>query len=176
MKTKSTDLRETHWNKALNTSRHGWVDSMLACLVGGLRSLVQISLLPKLAIHHCLPSTACMRDVQKWVYCTHSYTVYTLLVEKADVAPNMTLMFTVYKQVWVLAREPPSWGGSHKVQNRGNQWPHKMDLGPAKENIKKALNSERHSIFQASVPFFYPCFFQPLVSTNLQTKIHLKTT
>ena len=28
------------------------------------------------------------------------------------------------------------WGWSHEVQNRGSQWPHKMDLGPTKIFLK----------------------------------------
>lgn len=37
------------------------------------------------------------------------------------------------KHVRVQVREPPwLWGGSHEVQNRGNQWPHKTDLGSTK--------------------------------------------
>ena len=62
-----------------------------------------------------------------------------LLVEKAGVAPDVTRRFTMHKQVSVLARDPPwlwnPWGESQEVQNRGNQWPHIMDLGPTK--IKK---------------------------------------
>ena len=35
------------------------------------------------------------------------------------------------------------WGGSHEVQNRGNQWAHKMDLGPTK------ILKKRSKVFQA---------------------------
>ena len=69
--------------------------------------------------------------------CIHAYKVYTSIGGKAGVAPDMTLRFTACKQVSVQAREPPwhwnPWGGSHEVQNRGNQQPHKMDLGPTKK-------------------------------------------
>ena len=64
-----------------------------------------------------------------------------LLVEKTGVAPDLTLRFTAHKQISVQARETPwLWnpcGGPHKVQNRGNHWPHKMDFGPKK--LKKKL-------------------------------------
>ena len=59
-------------------------------------NLMMIKLLPKVSIHHCLPSAACMSDIWKVGAC---------------------------KQVIVQAREPPwLWtpgGGSHEVQNRG---------------------------------------------------------
>ena len=62
------------------------------------------------------------------------------LVKKAGVPPDVTLRFTVGKQVGIQARESPwlwnPWGGWHIVQNWGNHWPHKMDLGPTK-NFKK---------------------------------------
>ena len=74
--------------------------------------------------------------------CIHVYTVYTPIVEKAGVAPDVTLGFTACKQVSVQVREPPwlwnPWGGSHEVQN---QWLHKMDLGPTKIFKKKPKNS-----------------------------------
>ena len=121
----------------------------------------QISLLPKASIHCCLPSTACMRDVQKeGLLYTCLYSVHPLLVEKAGVAPDMTLRFTTGKQESVEAREPSwlwnPWGGSHNIQNRGNQWPHKMELGPTK--IKKCIYfylylNEVHSY----VPLFKFC-------------------
>ena len=46
------------------------------------------------------------------------------------------------KKEWVQARHPlwiwNPWGRTHEVQNRSNQWLHKMDLGPDKKfNIKK---------------------------------------
>ena len=34
----------------------------------------------------------------------------------------------MHDQVSVQAKEPQ--GGSHEIQNRGSQWPHKVDLGP----------------------------------------------
>ena len=59
-----------------------------------------------------------------------------LLVEKAGVAPDVAFRFTACKQVRVQVREPPwlwnPYGGLNKVQNRSNQWPHKMNLGPTK--------------------------------------------
>ena len=60
-----------------------------------------------LSVHSCLPSAACMKYVQKvgllytLVQCT------PLLVEKACVAPDVTLRFTTNKQVSVQVREPP---------------------------------------------------------------------
>ena len=96
---------------------------------------------------HCCPklvsTVACLHEgclegrpaVYTLIQCT------PLLVEKADVSPDMTLRFTTCNQVSVQARESPwlwnPWGGSHEVQNRGNQWHHKMDLGPTKKFLKK---------------------------------------
>ena len=85
--------------------------------------------------HSCLPSTACMRDAQE---ASQVLQFTLLLVEKAGVAPDVTLRFTACKQVRVQVREP-LWlwnpcGGPHKVQNRSNQWPHKMNLGPTKNS------------------------------------------
>ena len=72
---------------------------------------------------------------RRQAYCVHTCTVYTLLVDKAAVAPDVTLRFTVCKQVRVQVREPPwPWGGSYKVQNRSNQWPHKMNLDLTKNS------------------------------------------
>ena len=47
----------------------------------------QISLLPKLVIHCCLPSTTCMRDVWKAILL---YTCLHLMVEMAGVVPDVT--------------------------------------------------------------------------------------
>ena len=41
------------------------------------------------------------------LFYSNAYTVYTLLVEKAGVAPDVILKFTACKQVRVQAREPP---------------------------------------------------------------------
>ena len=117
----------------------GQVDSTFACQAASLRSLDQILLLPKLgytiAALYCLHE-GCLEGRPAGytlIQCT------ALSVEKAGVAPDITLRFTTRKQISVQAREPPwlwnPWVGSHKVQNGGNQWPHKMDLGPTK--IKK---------------------------------------
>ena len=66
-----------------------------------------------------------MRDVQK-----------DACREKESVAPVVALRFTAHKQESVQVGEPPwfqnLWRGQHEVQNRGNQWPHKIDLGPTK--------------------------------------------
>ena len=77
-----------------------------------------------------------------------SHAVYTLiqctptLVEKAGVAPVVTFRITARKQERMQARYPlwiwNPWGRTHKVQNRSNQWLHKMDLGP--NTIKKKKN------------------------------------
>ena len=71
----------------------------------------------------------------------HTYTVCTpLLVEKAGVTPDVTFGITACKQESMQARDPlwiwNPWGRTHKVQNRSNQWLHKMGLGPTK-NLKK---------------------------------------
>ena len=83
-----------------------------------------------------------MRDVQK------AGLLYTSLYSvggKAGVTLDVTLRLTMYKQVSMQARETPwlwnPWGGSHKVQNRGNQWPHKMELGPTKNKKERNTNS-----------------------------------
>ena len=69
------------------------------------------------------------------IQCTH------LLVEKAGVTPVVTFRITAHKQERVQARYPlwiwNPWGRTHKVQNRSNQWLHKMDLGPNKKFKKK---------------------------------------
>ena len=87
-----------------------------------------------------------VREVGKVGRSSEKITLYVfvqctpLLVEKAGVAPDVTLRFTACKQVRVQVREPPwlynPWGGSHKVQNRGNQWLHKMDLDRTKFFLK----------------------------------------
>ena len=68
----------------------------------------------------------------------------SLMVEKASVASDMILRFTAHNQVTVQAREPTwlwnPWGWSHEVQYGGNQWPHKMDLGPSKIKKKQTMN------------------------------------
>ena len=68
---------------------------------------------------------------------TGHHAVYTLiqctplLVEKAGVAG-----ITARKQERVQARDPLQiwnpWGRTHEVQNRSNQWLHKLGLGPTK--------------------------------------------
>ena len=62
----------------------------------------------------------------------HACTVYTLLVEKTGVAPDVTLGFIARKQVSVQVREPPwlwsPWRGSHEVQNRAISGPTKWTL------------------------------------------------
>ena len=110
--------------KYSNASQHGWVDSPSHV---NLATWDQISLLPKVSAHCCLPPAACMRDVQK-VSLLYAclYSVHPLLVKKAGVASDMTPMFTTCKQVSVQAREPPClwnpWGGSHEVQNWDSQF------------------------------------------------------
>ena len=65
----------------------------------------------------------------------------TPLVEKAGVAPDVTFRITACKQERVQARYPlwiwNPWGRTHEVQNRSNQWLHKMDLSPDKKFKKK---------------------------------------
>ena len=52
---------------------------------------------------------------------------------------DMALRFTTRKQERVHSREQlwlwNPWGGSQEVLNWGNQWLHKMDLGPAKKVV-----------------------------------------
>ena len=54
--------------------------------------------------------------------CVHTQSTL-LLVEKAGVAPDLTLRLTAYKQDNQPGFE--THGESHKVPNMGNQWPHK---------------------------------------------------
>ena len=82
-----------------------------------------------------------------------------------------------------LALKP---GGAHEVQNRGNQWPHKMDLGPTKKYLKK--QQKQHNLctmyafrspgtqpmvilsFFAEILSFYTIFTRKQVTTaNLVT-------
>ena len=69
------------------------------------------------------------------------YMLTPLLVEKAGVAPDVTFRITACKQERVQARYPlwiwNPWGRIHEVQNRSNQWLHKIDLGPDKKFKKK---------------------------------------
>ena len=101
------------------------------------------------------PSVPCQRNINLDSFsveaphleskCLVTVVILSLLVEKAGVAPDVTLRFTTCKQVRMRAREPPwlwnPWGGSHEVQNRGNQWLHKMDLGATKIKKKNFLAS-----------------------------------
>ena len=67
----------------------------------------RISLLPKVSVHCCLPSAACMRAVWKVGLAVHILIQCTpLLVEKAGVALDVTLRFTACKQVSVQVRQP----------------------------------------------------------------------
>ena len=82
----------------------------------------------------------------KWLGC-HSVNMLIqctpLLVGKAGVAPDMTFRITAHKQERVQARDPLRiwnlWGRTHKVQNRSNQWLHKLGLGPTKIFKKKKI-------------------------------------
>ena len=91
------------------------------------------------AAHHCVGGSnpdACERSLA-------SHAVYTLiqctplLVEMTGVAPVVTIRITACKQERVQVRYPlwiwNPWGRTHEVQNRSNQWLHKMDLGPNKK-------------------------------------------
>ena len=64
-----------------------------------------------------------------------------LLVEKAGVTPVVTFRITAHKQERVQVRDPlwlwNPWGRTHEVQNRSNQWLHKMDICPIKIKKKK---------------------------------------
>ena len=77
-----------------------------------------------------------------------------LLVEKAGVAPDVTFWITVHKQERVQARDPLQiwnpWGRTHEVQNRGNQWFHKLGLGTTKNfKKKKKKNWESRWLLQS---------------------------
>ena len=64
---------------------------------------------PGFLSHCCLPSVASMRDVWKVsLLSTRLYSVHHFLVEKAGVAPYVTLIFTASKQARVQVSEA-SW-------------------------------------------------------------------
>ena len=91
----------------LHSRCHLYVYSKVHLLhqMAGVAEWIACSLLPKLAIHHCLPSTACMRDVWKVSLPVQMLIQRTpLLVQKTGVAPDMTLRFTAHKQVRVQVR------------------------------------------------------------------------
>ena len=108
------------------------------------------------AAHHCAGGSnpnACERSLA-------SYAIYTLiqctplLVEKAGATPVVTYRITLCKQERVQARYPlwiwNPWGRTHEVQDRSNQWLHKMDLGP-KKNFKK--NKKTPKLLQVITEF-----------------------
>ena len=71
-----------------------------------------------------------------------------LLVEKADVAPNMTIRFNPCKQERLQLREP-LWLKTMEMvtlnpKKSGNQWPHKIDLGQTKR-LKKEFYLLTHN-------------------------------
>ena len=91
----------------------------------------------------------------KWLGCHAVYTLIQctpLLVEKAGVAPDVTIGITVYKQERVQARDPLRiWalcGRTHKVQNRSNQWLYKLGLGPTKIFKKKDESGELNTRYR----------------------------
>ena len=58
-----------------------------------------------------------------------------LLVEKAGVAPDVHHMQAsncVVERTTLALKPMGGGGGSHEIQNKGNQWPYKMDLCPTK--------------------------------------------
>ena len=98
--------------------------------------------LPLLQTWHVGNVTSC-HAVYTLIQCT------PLLVEKAGVTPDVTFRITACKQERVQARYPlwiwNPWGRTHEVQNRSNQWLHKMDLGPDKNFKKKTKKNTRGS-------------------------------
>ena len=59
------------------TDKQAGVAEWIACLLVDLAAQDRISLLPKVSIHHCLPSTACMMGVWKvGLLYTHLYSVH----------------------------------------------------------------------------------------------------
>ena len=90
----------------------------------------------------------------------HIYTLIQctpLLVEKAGVALYETIGITTHKQERVKARDPLRiwnlWARTHEVQNRSNQWLHKLGLGPTKI-LKKKIHSS-HVIPEKFVRIFW---------------------
>ena len=123
---------QLHFKKCVCQNKRGCtplnfpIQCMLICWLGSPRSL--------------LPDLYCLHEGCAWgkpaVHMLWVIQFIFLLVEKAGAAPDVTLRFTACKKVRVQVRELPwlwnPWGGSHKVQNMSNQWPHKMNLSPTK--------------------------------------------
>ena len=89
-----------------------------------------------------LPALRCLREgcpegefaVYMLIQCT------PLLVEKAGVAPDMTLCTSKYKCKGENHPGFESHGEGHTESKIGNQWPHKMDLGPTKKKEEFECN------------------------------------
>ena len=110
-------------------------------------SLAQIILLPKLACTVACPPLLAWWMSRRWACCIHTYTVCTPISGKGRCSTRHDLRFSAHKQVSVQVREPPwlwnPWAGSHEVQNRGNQWPHKWTL--VQQNIFKKKEYQTHN-------------------------------
>ena len=123
----------------------------------------------------------------KWLGCHAIYTLIQctlLLVEKAGVPPDMTLGITVCEWERVQARDPlwiwNPWGRTHKVQNRSNQWFHKMGLGPTKlkkkkkeDEIEKKLNSPDGYQMSLSVLDKFERFPWEVPMSQFRTRVNL---
>ena len=81
----------------------------------------------------------------------HTYTVYTPIGEKGRCHTRGDLQ-DHRKQERVQVRDPlwiwNPWGRTHEVQNRSNQWLHKMGLGPTKIKKKKTMIMVNVTIWQ----------------------------
>ena len=137
--------------KKKKPSRNGWV--VKCTVLRHSRSWVRA---PAQAIGSSLGATnACgyvwqlQERGSKWLRCHAVYTLIQctpLLMEKAGVAPDVTLGITTRKQERVQVRDPlrlwNPWGRTHEVKNRSNQWLHKLGLGPTKILKKKKKNAK----------------------------------
>ena len=131
-----------------NLARPGGVWNQKFCFHSPSQSATKFlqSLLTVRQVSQSNPSNLPLLQMWHVENVTGHHAVYTLiqctplLVEKAGVAPDVTFRITACKQESVQARYPlwiwNPWGRTHEVQNRSNQWLHKMDLGPDKK-IKK---------------------------------------
>ena len=139
------------------------------------------------AAHHCVGGSnpnACERSlashaVYMLIQCT------PLLVEKAGVAPVVTFRIIARKQESMQARYPlwiwNPWGRTHEVQNRSNQWLHKMDLGPRnffknteiRTNEQFSIKISKHPlvlwILKVFVWFFYILFIHTMIDQFIHT-------
>ena len=102
---------------------------------------------------------------------------------RRSIINSSNLIFTWLATWWICLQWKPMpfkntfkywlrnpWVGTHEIHNRGNQWLHKMDLGPTKINKEKRkiskviswnfmgyfFTEEHHDVFLFSMPLLWP--------------------